>query len=346
MWTIGVAVGIGRDYGVICEGISKFERTWVPRVLNAVARIFRVPTVSFIKCEPISSSMLRSRSARCTGSEAVMSSLKPLEKSYFESLLGMGGGYVLEFTNRTFAEFFRDTVGIDVYSDKYQQYGDSKAKRLRAFWDSESDTLVGKVLAELLDYWAYHNPEPSAADCSQVDKCRTITARLLGKPVTAHSSVDQFLDRDLSGVSMRNVPIDSSLMPILESRFAEANRCMNSDAPHAAIFLSGSILEGLLLGTACTNPQRFNESAGSPKDLSGKVKQFHEWSLAQFIDVACEEGFLKLDVKKFSHALRDFRNYIHPYQQLSSRFTPDRHTANICLQVLRAAIASLCGQRP
>ena len=54
---------------------------------------------------------------------------------------------------------------------------------------------------------------------------------------------------------------------------------------------------------------------------------------------------LKLDVKKFSHELRDFRNYIHPYEQLASKFTPDKHTAEICLQVLKAAIADLSGGR-
>ena len=98
-------------------------------------------------------------------------------------------------------------------------------------------------------------------------------------------------------------------------------------------------------GSRLANPQRFNQAPNSPKDMAGKVKPFPEWSLVQFIDVACELGYLKLDVKKFSHALRDFRNYIHPYQQLSSRFAPDQHTARICLQVLKAGIASLGGQR-
>ena len=75
------------------------------------------------------------------------------------------------------------------------------------------------------------------------------------------------------------------------------------------------------------------------------MKAFPDWSLAQMIDVACELGYLKIDVRKFSHALRDFRNYIHPYQQMSSQFAPDKHTAEICIQVLRAAIASLGGSR-
>ena len=47
------------------------------------------------------------------------------------------------------------------------------------------------------------------------------------------------------------------------------------------------------------------------------------------------------DVKKFSHALRDFRNYIHPFQQMASQFNPDQHTAKICWQVLQAAITQL-----
>jgi len=39
-----------------------------------------------------------------------------------------------------------------------------------------------------------------------------------------------------------------------------------------------------------------------------------------------------LDVKRFSHALRDFRNYIHPYEQWRNAFNPDEHTALICYQ--------------
>jgi len=92
-------------------------------------------------------------------------------------------------------------------------------------------------------------------------------------------------------------------------------------------------------------PARFNKATASAKDGNGGVKRFHEWSLAQFIDVACEIDLLKPDVKKFSHGLRDFRNYIHPYEQMSSGFMPDEHTAKLCFQVLKAALASVAGER-
>ena len=57
-----------------------------------------------------------------------------------------------------------------------------------------------------------------------------------------------------------------------------------------------------------------------------------------YLDVSFELGYIKEDVKQFSHVLRNFRNYIHPFEQMSQNFIPDIHTAEICFQVLKAAI--------
>lgn len=274
-----------------------------------------------------------------------MSSLKAIEKRVFEDLFGMASGYVLDFSNNTFAEFFRETVNIDIYASKYAFNGDSKAKRLRAFWETEPDTLVGKVLAGLLEVWQYNTARNGQInDSLQYKQAAGIIARLTGKQPGPVAAEQEFLYRQYQNISIKNLCIDPNLLPVLESRLAEAQHCLIS-APLATIFLCGSILEGILLGVALQSPKEFNQSPNSPKDKDNKVKPFHDWSLAQFIDVAHELGVLKLDVKKFSHELRDFRNYIHPYQQLASKFTPDKHTAEICLQVLKAAIADLSGGR-
>jgi hypothetical protein len=109
--------------------------------------------------------------------------------------------------------------------------------------------------------------------------------------------------------------------------------------------MCGSILESVLLGAAQSHPERFNRSSSSPKKMNDKVKPLQEWSLSQLIDVSCEVGLLNVDVKKCSHGLRDFSNYIHPYQQLLSGFSPDEHTAKVCLQVLKIALAGVTGDR-
>jgi len=93
-----------------------------------------------------------------------------------------GGGYVLDFSNNTFAEFFRETANIDIYAQKYAFNGDSKAKRLRAFWETEPDALVGKILSELLAVWQYNASRNGSAKNSALYKqAEGIVARLIGK---------------------------------------------------------------------------------------------------------------------------------------------------------------------
>jgi hypothetical protein len=85
-------------------------------------------------------------------------------------------------------------------------------------------------------------------------------------------------------------------------------------------------------------PKEFNQSPLSPKDYQNKIKPYHEWTLSNFIEVAYNSGILNYDVKIFNNNhLRNFRNYIHPYQQVASKFNPDIHTAKISWQVLKTA---------
>lgn len=81
-----------------------------------------------------------------------MADFNRIERRKFEKLLGMGGGYVLNFSNATFDEFVLESIKISPYDDKYDTYGDSKAKRLRAIWDKESNYTVGKLLTDLCEY--------------------------------------------------------------------------------------------------------------------------------------------------------------------------------------------------
>jgi len=154
------------------------------------------------------------------------------------------------------------------------------------------------------------------------------------------NSEEAFLKHDYS-INLDSIPIDSSILLILMSRLTEIEKCLKYDIPLSAIFLSGSTLEGVLLAVATQKPKEFNQSNAAPKNKDGKIKQFYEWGLKDYIDVAFEVGALKKDVKEFSHVLKSFRNYIHPYEQMSSQFSPDLNTAKICFQVLRAAIVQI-----
>lgn len=69
-----------------------------------------------------------------------------------ERLLDMEAGYVLDFSDRTFEEFVKDSVNLAPYEQKYSLKGNSKANHLRAIWEHESDTIVTKLIRDLLDH--------------------------------------------------------------------------------------------------------------------------------------------------------------------------------------------------
>lgn len=271
-----------------------------------------------------------------------MSSLKMPDKVVFEKLFDRGG-YVLDFNDRTFAEFFREH-GINIEDQKYYFNGTSKMKRLRAFWEVEPDIVVGRVVDALLQYaCAVENIAVEDRSRAQV-----IIDRLLGKATSQPQepkTEQDFLKQEFATLNFGRLNLDVQLEPVIKQRIDEIQKAMRAEAALATIFLCGSTLEGLLQDMASKKPQEFNQARSAAKDKDGVVRPFHDWSLESLINVAHEVGLLSLDVKKYSHSLKDFRNYIHPRQQAVQKFNPDMHTAKISWQVLQAAIANLGGIR-
>jgi hypothetical protein len=150
----------------------------------------------------------------------------------------------------------------------------------------------------------------------------------------------------LGGASLKTCELmswdsTSVITAFLQARVDEAQACPKDKVSLGTIILLGSTLEGLLLAVGQQHPKEFMSSPAAPKDRSGKTKQLHDWTLSELINVARALDLIDLDVGKFSHVLRDFRNYIHPYEQMSQGFSPDQHTVDICWQVFRAAFTQL-----
>jgi hypothetical protein len=78
-----------------------------------------------------------------------MVSLKRSDMRIFDDAFDMHQGYVLNFSDRTMAEFFEDEFGIDIYQEKYRFNGSSKAKHLRAFFETEDAYTVARVARAL-----------------------------------------------------------------------------------------------------------------------------------------------------------------------------------------------------
>lgn len=112
-----------------------------------------------------------------------MANLNSIEKLKLEKLFGMSGGYVLDFTNRSYQEFILDNIQIGIYDVKYDYDSGSKANRLRAFWEKENNYSVGKLIASLLEYWkaqkVINSVEIIPAERELFDECTKIAERLI-----------------------------------------------------------------------------------------------------------------------------------------------------------------------
>lgn len=82
-----------------------------------------------------------------------MSSLRSVDLSLIDEILRGGEkGYILDFSDRTFSDFFVRELEIDIDAPEYKDEGNSKAKRLRCFLGKVDDTTAARALRGLWEY--------------------------------------------------------------------------------------------------------------------------------------------------------------------------------------------------
>lgn len=133
-----------------------------------------------------------------------MADLSSIERRKLERLLRMGGGYVLDFSDRTFSEFFEEHTRRDIDATVYRDRGGSKANRLRGFWAVEGNHLAGKVIQALVLYGQAENclgDEPGLTELT--DDCWKIASRMMrDTPVAELDSLTATVDeRDFETVA-------------------------------------------------------------------------------------------------------------------------------------------------
>ncbi len=155
-----------------------------------------------------------------------MANLSMIERELLENLFSMKRGYVLDFNNRTFGEFFEQELGIDIFDEKYNYETGSKANRMRAFWRIESDETVAKCILKLIDYIQvkvalghfdkkYYPPElikRATEIANRLSKNRSAKERLI-----AHTTIETQYNNDGTILIKINENIFSHVKKFLES---------------------------------------------------------------------------------------------------------------------------------
>ncbi|MEY9956619.1 hypothetical protein [Streptacidiphilus sp. MAP5-52] len=135
--------------------------------------------------------------------------------------------------------------------------------------------------------------------------------------------------------TLADIITDPRAAHVLQARMDEAQTCYENGAHVAAIIMLGSLLEGVLLRAVLERDA----------SLLGNAK-VDRISLAELIKRCHSAGWIDADIEKFCHELREYRNYVHPRQEIDATHTPDRDTLNVSWQVVGAVLNDLHATRP
>ena len=131
-----------------------------------------------------------------------MANFKSTEMRFLDSIFDMGGGYVLDFSNRTMDEFFMEELEIDISHEMFSKDGTSKARRVKCLLQNADHPTVVRVLQALWKYRQSRREETKAKEdvvnaegrfLSLLESIRSPgqQAEVVRKPFTAATVIDQ-----------------------------------------------------------------------------------------------------------------------------------------------------------
>lgn len=132
---------------------------------------------------------------------------------------------------------------------------------------------------------------------------------------------------------------DPTTQDAIRRRWIECTRCIGAGAPMAALVMMGGLLEGLLL--ARINRERiksaiFTANSAPVDPVSGDPRRLRDWTLRNYIDVSHEIGWISQSAKDVGEVLRDYRNYIHPYKEISHGVALTTDDARVLWEVTKS----------
>lgn len=91
------------------------------------------------------------------------------QRDTFDRIFKSSGGWVLDFSDRTMAEWFDEHFGLTIFQPRFQIDGASKGKSLRGFVEVAEPRLVASVLRSL---WANRSSQSELRETDPADEDR------------------------------------------------------------------------------------------------------------------------------------------------------------------------------
>jgi hypothetical protein len=137
----------------------------------------------------------------------------------------------------------------------------------------------------------------------------------------------QLASRELRMI-IRGLVNDSAMAEILNARLDEVEACRRAGAYLLAVIGTGSFIEGLLYDVLRLRDPETRKQKGA--------------TLNYLLDRAFALGWIQHDAHRFGGIVREYRNLVHPREQLESGVNPpDDDTVLLCWQPVLAVINDL-----
>lgn len=243
-------------------------------------------------------------------------------------------------------EFFRSAGWRDVPS--YD--GSARVRWATDVLDERADDLAAtaQVLGRLCDPLEYEDGAEAAgvvraAVNTVVEPEGLVVSLVGGRPVVAELAVDgsatrhaapSDLERRLSQLVQNRKAVE-----LLLARAAETEICEGNGAYVFAVIGIGSFIEGLLYSVLIERDVELRDHGVAR--ANGRRQPMSRVSLNELIDIAHGKGWVQVDARDFLNTVRDYRNFVHPRQQLERELTPDRDTVMMCWGPVHAVLNDL-----
>lgn len=130
---------------------------------------------------------------------------------------------------------------------------------------------------------------------------------------------------------------DDRLRQVLDDYHVQARQSFEHSLHAAAVVLSGGVVEGVLTWGI---QRRLRQD----DTLEADLKAIPRLTLHQLIDKSVRLGLIGSAASQASWAVKDFRNYIHPYKVLTGSSRLDRSLAASALGAVKEIVRSLRGR--
>lgn len=137
---------------------------------------------------------------------------------------------------------------------------------------------------------------------------------------------------------------DEMVRNVLVDYWSQTQKASGADSYLGTLVGCGSIVEGLLTWALKQHEADALMSSKACRDKNGQVMPLEDWNLSNLINVSVELKLIGETAKGASWAVKDFRNFIHPYNLLRKSARPDPALAESALGALREIARSLKGR--